>query len=158
MPEHRIRGRFSGMEYDMVMGEHRLRLDKPALHQKLRQRVQPIHHLPSARRLQKHPHQLDVEVCITQRPMHHASSPTQSPPALRDAILTIKTHSYDVSQSAIVADVAYDAFLGGSACIGPGGTHPIEVMIWLGAYGNLGTSPFPPSITTTTIVVQPQLN
>lgn len=48
-------------------------------------------------------------------------------------------NSYDVSQTAIVADVAYDAFLGGSACVAPGPTYPIEVMIWLGAYGGLGT-------------------
>ena len=52
------------MEHDMVMVEHGLGLDKPALHQKLRQRVQPIHPLPSARRLQEHPHQLDMEAGI----------------------------------------------------------------------------------------------
>ena len=39
MPEHRIRRESSRMEHDVVMGEHSLRLDKPALHQKLRQRV-----------------------------------------------------------------------------------------------------------------------
>lgn len=38
-----------------------------------------------------------------------------------------------------MADVAYDAFLGGSECVLPGPTYPIEVMIWLGAYGGLGT-------------------
>lgn len=47
-------------------------------------------------------------------------------------------NSYDVSQTAIVADVAYDAFFGGSECVPPGPTYPIEVMIWLGAYGGLG--------------------
>ena len=48
-------------------------------------------------------------------------------------------NSYDESQPAIVADVAYDAFFGGSECVAPGPIYPIEVMIWLGAYGGLGT-------------------
>lgn len=60
----------------------------------------------------------------------------------RQALITARS-SYDVSQTAIVADVAYDAFLGGSACVPPGPTYPIEVMIWLGAYGGLGTWQLP---------------
>ena len=57
--------------------------------------------------------------------------------------LTTARNSYDVSQTAIVADVAYDAFFGGSECVAPGPTYPIEVMIWLGAYGGLGIWRFP---------------
>ncbi|KAF6219698.1 hypothetical protein HO133_004167 [Letharia lupina] len=50
-------------------------------------------------------------------------------------------NSYDVSQPAIVADVAYDAFFGGSESVAPGPIYPIEVMIWLGAYGGPTGSP-----------------
>ena len=42
-----------------------------------------------------------------------------------------------------MADVAYDAFFGGSECVPPGPTYPIEVMVWLGAYGGLGTRSIP---------------
>ena len=42
-----------------------------------------------------------------------------------------------------MADVAYDAFFGGSECASPGPTYPIEVMVWLGAYGGLGTRNIP---------------
>lgn len=33
--------------------------------------------------------------------------------------------------------MAYDIFLGGSDCIGSGGSHPFEIMIWLGSFGGL---------------------
>ncbi|CAF9911004.1 hypothetical protein IMSHALPRED_009893 [Imshaugia aleurites] len=52
-------------------------------------------------------------------------------------ILTAGPISYDVSQNAISADVSYDVFFGGSECVAPGPTYPIEVMVWLGAYGGL---------------------
>lgn len=57
-------------------------------------------------------------------------------------MLTMASNSYDVSQTAIVADVAYDAFFDGAKCVSPGPTYPIEVMVWLGAYGGLGTRHF----------------
>ncbi|KAL9066924.1 MAG: hypothetical protein Q9161_007256 [Pseudevernia consocians] len=73
----------------------------------------------------------------------NAYDPSIACQALSDykSIPTSWTWSYDVSQTAIVADVAYDAFFGGSKCVSPGPTYPIEVMVWLGAYGGLGTCP-----------------